>query len=114
MSSLQLNAPTSTSSVRFIYRRWEIRSVIRFLNLRNESATNVHCQFVETYGSEVMARQNVIKLLKEDRTDTHHEERNGRPFVISEELVRQVKEKVYNVTLNILKKITTHAMKSPR
>lgn len=110
MSSLQLNAPTyvSTSSVRSIYRRCEIRSVIRFFHLRNESATNVHCQFVETYGSEVMTRQNFIKLFRENRTDTHHEERMGGAVChFRRTCVGQIKEKVCNdrrVTLDILKK----------
>lgn len=86
-SSLQLNTSTSSSSVRSVHRRCEIRSVLRFLTFRNKSAANIHCQFVETYGSEVTTRKYVIKLFKKGRTDTHDEERSGRPSVISEELV---------------------------
>ncbi|KAG8238586.1 hypothetical protein J437_LFUL017934 [Ladona fulva] len=74
----------------------EIRSVIRFLTLRNELAASIHWQLVETYGSEVMNRLNVtkwVRLFKEGCTDTHNEERSWRPSVISEELVQQVEKK---------------------
>ncbi|EFN75884.1 Putative uncharacterized protein FLJ37770, partial [Harpegnathos saltator] len=92
MSSQQPNTSTSASSVRSTYSS-EIHSIIRFLTLRNESAARIHRPPVETYGSEVMNRQNVskwIRSFKEGRTDTHDEERNGRPSVISENLVQQV------------------------
>ncbi|XP_025156228.1 uncharacterized protein LOC112588985 [Harpegnathos saltator] len=117
MSSQQPNTSTSASSVRSTYSS-EIHSIIRFLTLRNESAASIHRQLVETYGSEVMNRQNVTKWIrsfKEGRTDTHDEERNGRPSVISENLVQQVEEKVRDdrrVTLNTLKENFPHVSRS--
>lgn len=97
MSSQQSNASNSSSSNRSTYCRCEIRYVIRFLTLRNESAASIHRQLVETYGSEVMTRQYVTKRIQqfeEGRTDTHDEERCGRLSVILDELLQQVEEKV--------------------
>ncbi|VVC25525.1 Hypothetical protein CINCED_3A001294 [Cinara cedri] len=61
MSSQQLKASNNSSSDRSTYRRCEIRSVIRFLALCNESAASIHRQLVETYGSEMMTRQHDTK-----------------------------------------------------
>ncbi|KAL4142723.1 hypothetical protein QTP88_005133 [Uroleucon formosanum] len=83
MSSQQPNTSNSSSSNRSTYRRCEIRSVIRLLILRNESAANLHRQLVETYGSEVMTRQHVtkwVRLFKEGRTHTHDEEGVQNPI----------------------------------
>ncbi|KAL4141387.1 hypothetical protein QTP88_004035 [Uroleucon formosanum] len=77
MSSQKPNTSNSSSSNRSTYRRCEIRSVIRLLILRNESAASLHRQLVETYGSEVMTHQHVtkwVRLFKEGRTHTHDEE----------------------------------------
>ncbi|KAL4132082.1 hypothetical protein QTP88_009298 [Uroleucon formosanum] len=77
MSSQQPNTSNSSSSNRSTYHRCEIRSVIRSLILRNESAASLHRQLVETYRSEVMTRQHVtkwVRLFKEGRTHTHDEE----------------------------------------
>lgn len=110
MSSQEPNASNSSSSNCSTYRRCEIRSVIRFLTLRNESAASIYRQLVETYGCEVMSRQNVtkwVRLFKDGRIDTHDEERCGRPSVISDELLQQVEEKVRDdrrVTLDTLSK----------
>lgn len=118
MSSQQPNASNSSSSNRSTYRRCEIRSVIRFLTLRNESAASIHRQLVETYESEVMTRQHVtkwVRLFKEGRTDTHDEERCGRPSVISDELLQQVEEKVRDdrrVTLDALSENFPHISRS--
>lgn len=65
-----------------------------------------------------MNRQNVtkwVRLFKEGRTDTHDEERSGRPSVISEELVQQVEKKVRDdrrVTLDTLKESFPHVSRS--
>ncbi|XP_039618307.1 protein GVQW3-like, partial [Polypterus senegalus] len=72
-------------------------SVIKFLTLRRKSASEIHRQLVETYGPEVMLRQHVYKWVrsfKEGRTDTHDEEKSGRPSLVSEELLQQVDEKI--------------------
>lgn len=80
------SSQTSLSSIRFtIYHYYDIRSAIRFLNLRKESMVSILRQFVETYGSGVMTRQyvtNWVKLYKVSCTDTHDEEGSGIPSVI--------------------------------
>jgi len=65
-----------------------------------------------------MTRQHVakwVRLFKEGRTDTHDEERCGRPSVISDELLQQVEEKVRDdrrVTLDALSESFPHISRS--
>jgi len=40
--------------------KWEVRSVIRFLNAKGERPAEIHKQIVAVYGN-VMNRQNVTK-----------------------------------------------------
>jgi hypothetical protein len=64
----------------------EVRSVIRFLNTKDEGTAEIHKQIVVVYGN-VMNRQNVTKWcreLSEGRTDVHDEQRSGRPSLISD------------------------------
>lgn len=69
---------------------------------------------METYGPDVMTRSKVfkwVKEFKEGRTDTHDEERSGRPSVVLEELVQQVNEKIRSdrrVTLDSLHEMFPH------
>lgn len=77
-------------------RRCEIRAVIRFLTLRNETAASIHRKLVNTYGNQVMSRQHVSKwcrLFKEGRTDTHDDKRSGRPSIVSNE-TKKIEETV--------------------
>ncbi|XP_039604252.1 protein GVQW3-like, partial [Polypterus senegalus] len=93
-------------------------SVIKFLTLRHKSAAEIHRQIVETYGPEVMSRQHVYKWVrsfKEGRTDTHDEERSGRPSLISEELLQQDDEKICSdrrVTNDTLHEMLPHISRS--
>jgi hypothetical protein len=51
--------------------KWEVRSVIRFLNAKGKRPAEIHKQIVAVYG-KVMNRQNVIKWFREfseGRTD---------------------------------------------
>ena len=53
----------------------EVRSVIRFLNVKGERPAEIHKQIVAVYG-DVMNRQNVTKWcpeFSEGRTDIHNE-----------------------------------------
>jgi len=65
-----------------------------------------------------MTRQHVtkcVKLFKEGHTDTHDEERCGRPSVISDELLQQAEEKVRDdrrVTLDALSESFPHISRS--
>lgn len=80
----------------------------------NITAANIHCYHVESYRSEAMTCQHVtkwIKLFKEGSTGTHDEDRSGRPSVILENRVQQIKEKVCNdhcVTLVTLTESFSH------
>jgi len=62
--------------------KWEVRSVIRFLNAKSERPAEINKQIVAVYGN-VMNRQNVTKWCCEfskGRTDIHDEQRSGRPL----------------------------------
>ena len=66
----------------------EVRSVIRFINVKAERPAEIHKQIVAVYGN-VMNRQNVTKWCREfseGRTVVHDEQRNGRPSLISDHL----------------------------
>ena len=74
--------------------KFEVRSVIRFLNAK-ELPAEMHKQIVSAYGN-VMNRQNVTKRCREfseGRTDVHDEERSGRPSLLSDDLLQETKEK---------------------
>ena len=66
----------------------EVRSFIRFLSAKGERPAEIHKPIVAVYGN-VMNRQNVTKWCREfseGRTDVHHEQRSGRPSLISDDL----------------------------
>jgi len=70
----------------------EVRSVIRFLNTKGERPAEIHKQIVAVYGN-VINRQNVRKWCREffeGRTDVHDEQRNGRPSLISVDLLQEI------------------------
>jgi len=72
--------------------KYEVRSVIRFLNAKGERQAEIHKQIVAVCGN-VMNRQNVTKWCREfceRRTDVHDEQRSGRPSLISGELLREI------------------------
>ena len=55
--------------------KFEVRSVIRFLNTKGEHPAEIHKQIVSVYGNN-MNRQNVTKWCREfseGRTDVHDE-----------------------------------------
>jgi len=64
--------------------KWEVRSVIRFLNAKDERPAEIHKQIVAVCGN-FMNRQNVTKWCREfseGRTDVHEEQRSGWPSLI--------------------------------
>ena len=68
----------------------EVRAVIRFLNAKGERPAEIHKQIVAVCGN-VMNRQNVTKWCREfseERTDVQDEQRSGRPFFISDDLLQ--------------------------
>jgi hypothetical protein len=69
----------------------EVRSVIRILNAKGESPTEIHKQIVAVYGN-VLNPQNVTEWCREfskGRTDVHDEQTNGRPPLISDYLLQE-------------------------
>ena len=63
----------------------EVRSVIRFLNVKDKRPAEIYKQIVAVCDN-VMNRQNVTKWyreLSEGRTDVQDEQRSGRPSLIS-------------------------------
>jgi hypothetical protein len=71
--------------------KYEVRSVIRFLNAKGERPAEIHKQLVVVYGN-IMNRQNVMKWycqFSRVRTDVHDEQRRGRPSLISYDLRQQ-------------------------
>jgi hypothetical protein len=70
----------------------EVRSVIRFLNVKVERPAEIQKQIIAVYGN-VMNRQNVTKRCRElceGRTDVHDEQRSGRPSLISDDLLQEI------------------------
>jgi len=75
----------------------EVRSVIRFLNVKGERPAEIHKQIVAVYG-DVMNRQNVTKWCREffeGRTDVHDEQRSGRPSLISDEILQEIEGEIH-------------------
>jgi hypothetical protein len=63
----------------------ELRSVMRFLNAKDERPAEIHIHFGAVCGN-AMNLQNVTKWCRElcgGRTDVHGEQRSGRPALIS-------------------------------
>jgi len=79
--------------------KWEVRSVIRFLNAKSERPAEINKQIVAVYGN-VMNRQNVTKWCCEfskGRTDIHDEQRSGRPLWSLMTFIRKLKEKFMQI-----------------
>lgn len=75
----------------------EVRSVIRFLLAKNEKPIEIHRQLCEVYGNDVMNESSVRKWcirFKNGRTNVHDEERNGRPSIVTDDLLAKVDEKI--------------------
>ncbi|KAL1140975.1 hypothetical protein AAG570_000901 [Ranatra chinensis] len=53
LSSKEAGSSTSAEDVRSTYHRCEVRPVIKFINLRRESAAEIHRQLLETDGQVV-------------------------------------------------------------
>ena len=63
-----------------------------FSQRKSKSPAEIHKQVVAVYGN-VMNRQNVTKWCREfseGRTDVHDDQRSGRPYLISDELLQDV------------------------
>ncbi|GBL96704.1 hypothetical protein AVEN_111844-1 [Araneus ventricosus] len=75
----------------------EKRSVIHLLNAKHEKMAEIHRQLSEVYGENIMSEGMVrkwVRAFKNGHTNVYDEERNGRPSVITEDLVKKVDGKV--------------------
>ncbi|UYV84490.1 hypothetical protein LAZ67_X002362 [Cordylochernes scorpioides] len=69
----------------------ELRSVIRFLNAKNNSPVEIYRQLVEVYGEKCMDIKNVRKWCREfneGRINVHDEQRSGRPSLPESTMAR--------------------------
>jgi len=75
----------------------EIRSVIRFLNVRNVLPSEIHHQICQVYGDNAMSDGIVrkwVRMFNEGRENVHDEARSRRPSLVNDDLVRKVNERV--------------------
>jgi len=75
----------------------EIRSVIRFLNARNVSLSEIHHQICQVYGDNAMSGGMVrkwVRMFNEGRENLHDEAQSERPSLVNDDLVRKVNERV--------------------
>ncbi|KAJ4446934.1 hypothetical protein ANN_13636 [Periplaneta americana] len=75
----------------------EVRSVIRFLNVRHLKPAEIYRQLKEAYGDTVMNERNVRKwceMFNNGRTNVHDETRPGRPSLITEDLKTKVNDRI--------------------
>jgi transposase len=75
----------------------EIRSVISFLYAKNVSAAEIHRELCAVYCRSVMTEGTVrqwCRMFRNGRRDVHDEERSGRPFVVSDDLIQIVDQKI--------------------
>ncbi|KAJ4452238.1 hypothetical protein ANN_03756 [Periplaneta americana] len=75
----------------------EVRSVIRFLNVRHLKPAEIYRQLKEVYGDTVTNERNVRKwceMFNNGRTNVHDETRPGRPSLITEDLKTKVNDRI--------------------
>jgi len=75
----------------------EIRSVIRFLKVRNVLPSEIHHQICQVYGDNAMSDGMVrkwVRVFNEERENMHEDARSGRPSLVNDDLVRKVNERV--------------------
>jgi hypothetical protein len=73
----------------------EIRSVIRFLHAKIMSDAEINCELCAVYGKNIMSKGSVrrwCRKFKDGRTNVQYEERNGRPSVVSDDLIQNFKQ----------------------
>jgi len=75
----------------------EIRSVIRFLKARNVLPSEIYHQIFQVYGDNAMSDGMVrkwVRMFSEGRENVHDEARSGRPFLVNDDLVHKVNNRV--------------------
>ncbi|GFV45078.1 HTH_48 domain-containing protein [Trichonephila clavipes] len=75
----------------------EVRSVIKILNAQSIAQIEIHRQLCLVYGPNIMSKQMVRRWCKqfpEVRQSVHDEECSRRPFIINDDLVELVRQRV--------------------
>ncbi|GBN96915.1 hypothetical protein AVEN_125718-1 [Araneus ventricosus] len=75
----------------------DVRSVIRFLSARNQSAADIHRKICEVYGATAMCEGKVRKWVRDfkaGRDKVHDDSRSGRLSVITDDMVASVEAKI--------------------
>ncbi|GBN22673.1 hypothetical protein AVEN_187396-1 [Araneus ventricosus] len=75
----------------------EVRSVIRFLSVRNLSAADISRQICEVYGAAAICEGKVRKWVRDfkaGRDNVHDDSRSGRQSVITADMVASVEAKI--------------------
>jgi len=89
----------------------EMQSVIHFLNAKNMTLAEIHCQICEMYGEHAMSSSMVwrwVQLFNEGCENVHDDPRSGRPSVVNEDLVRAVEEKIRENRLFTITLLSPH------
>lgn len=71
----------------------EVRAVIRFLQAEGHSAAEIHRRMCQVYGENFMSDGCVrewCRKFREGRTDVHDEGGQGRPSLVTDDLVKKV------------------------
>ena len=75
----------------------ELRSVIKFLNAQSIAPIKIHHQLCQVYGSNVKSKEMVRRWCRQytaGQQHVHDKERNGRPSIITDDLVELVREHI--------------------
>jgi hypothetical protein len=72
---------------------FEIGAVIRFLHSKNMSAAEIHRELCAVCGQKCNERRN-SKTMVDGRINIHDEERSGRPYIVSDDLVESADQKI--------------------
>ncbi|XP_017778306.1 PREDICTED: uncharacterized protein LOC108563968 isoform X3 [Nicrophorus vespilloides] len=76
---------------------FEIRSVIKFLNAKNVRPAEICRQVCEVYGENVMSDGMVrrwCRMFSKGRSNVENDERSGRPSLVTDDLLEQVKSRI--------------------
>jgi len=75
----------------------EMRPVIRFLNAKNMTPAEIHCQLCDVYGEHAVISsmtRRCVRLFNAGRENVRDDPRSGRPSVVNADLVRAVEENI--------------------
>jgi len=78
---------------------WLIRSVFRFFNARKVLPTELHHQICQVYDDNAMSDGMVrkwVRMFNEGRENVHDKAWSGRPYLVNEDLVRKVNERMHD------------------